>query len=265
MAYRTIILEQDRNGVATLTLNRPEKHHAFNAEMIAELHQAADQLAADDHVHVIVIQSEGPSFCAGGDLSWMKAQFEADRAGKMAEASRLAQMLKAFHDLNKPVICRVQGQAFGGGLGLMAVSDIVIASDEAKFALTETKLGLIPATIGPFVIAKIGGAAARSVFITGSVMSAERARDLGLVSLTVAQDQLNDAVAREVTTALKAAPGAMARAKQMLREITSPELEDEIAAAIHHLADCWESDETVAGITAFLNKDTPAWVKGRDD
>jgi len=143
----------------------------------------------------------------------------------------------------------------------MAVADQVIAVDPTHFALTETKLGLIPATIGPFVIAKIGGAKARSVFITGSMMTAEQACHLGLVSHVVSRDGLDDALAREVNTALKAAPGAMARAKAMLRQITSPNLDAEIALAIDHLADCWESEETQGGIAAFFDKTPPPWLK----
>jgi methylglutaconyl-CoA hydratase len=259
--FNNIRLEQDKRGVATLTLNRPDKHHAFNAEMIAEMTEAAELLKSDEAVRVVVLAAEGPSFCAGGDLMWMKAQYDADRAGKITEATHLAMMLKAFHDLPKPVIARVQGQAFGGGLGLMAVADQVIAVDDTRFALTETKLGLIPATIGPFVIAKIGGAKARSVFITGSMMTAEQACHLGLVSHVVSRDGLDDALAREVNTALKAAPGAMARAKAMLRQITSPNLDAEIALAIDHLADCWESEETQEGIAAFFDKTPPPWLK----
>ena len=125
--------------------------------MIAELTVAADHIRTEEAIRLVVIKSEGPSFCAGADLAWMKAQQDADRAGKMAEATKLAMMLKTFHDLPKPVIARVQGQAFGGGLGLMAVADIVIAAEDARFALTETRLGLIPATIGPFVMAKLAG------------------------------------------------------------------------------------------------------------
>ena len=223
--FNTIILEKDARGRATLTLNRPERHHAFNAEMIAELTVAADHIRTEEAIRLVVIKSEGPSFCAGADLAWMKAQQDADRAGKMAEATKLAMMLKAFHDLPKPVIARVQGQAFGGGLGLMAVADIVIAAEDARFALTETRLGLIPATIGPFVMAKIGGAAARSVFITGSLMSSRRAADLGLVSIVATADMLDKCVANEVKTALSAGPGAMALAKQMVQEITASDLD----------------------------------------
>jgi methylglutaconyl-CoA hydratase len=259
--YKTIKLAVDERGLATLTLNRPDKHHAFNAEMIGELHDAADGIAADHDIRVLLITSSGPSFCAGGDLGWMKEQHHADRAGKIAEATKLAMMLKAFHDLPQPVICRVQGQAFGGGLGLMAISDIVIAAEDAHFALTETRLGLIPATIGPFVIAKIGGTAARSVFITGSRISSERARDLELVSIRAEPENLDDAVDREVRTALKASPEAMRRAKNMLRQITAPDLDAQITLAINHLADCWESEEAAQGISAFFNKEKAPWIK----
>ena len=258
---KTILLDRDNRGVVTITLNRPEKHHAFNAAMIRALHEAAEMITQDNSIHAVVVQSTGPNFCAGGDLGWMKDQHDADRSGKIAEATKLAMMLKAFHDLPCPVLCRVQGNAFGGGLGLMAVADIVIAVDSARFALTETKLGLIPATIGPFVVAKIGGAAARSVFITGSIMSASRARDMGLVSLSVTETALDETVARELKTALNAAPGAMARAKAMLRAFTAPDLDAQITQAITHLADCWESDETAAGIAAFFNKEKAPWIK----
>ena len=145
----------------------------------------------------------------------------------------------------------------------MAVSDSVIAVSGAKFALTETKLGLIPATIGPFVINKIGGAAARSVFITGSVMTAERAHILGLVSIIADdEDSLDHALEREVKTALSAAPEAMARAKKMLRDFTASHIDAQIKEAIIHLADCWESDETTQGINAFFNKEKAPWIKG---
>ena len=261
MAYSTITLEHEKNGVATITLNRPEKHHAFNADMIRELHEAADALGQDKDVHVVVMSSTGPNFCAGGDLAWMKAQHDAPRQQKIDEATKLAMMLKAYHDLPKPVICRVQGNAFGGGLGLMAVSDIVIAVTEARFALTETRLGLIPATIGPFVINKIGGAAARSIFITGSIMTATRGRDLGLVSMVVDETALDQAIVREVKTALNAAPEAMARAKEVLCDFTSGHLDDQIKIAITHLADCWESNETTQGINAFFNKEKAPWIK----
>ncbi len=256
----TIIENIDPRGVATITLNRPDKHHAFNSVMIAALTDCMARLKTNNAVRVVVLTAEGDNFCAGGDLGWMQAQATADRDGKIREARRLAMMLKSIHDLPKPVICRVQGNAFGGGLGLMAVADITIASRRAKFALTETRLGLIPATIGPFVIARIGSAAVRSVFITGAVITAERAEGLGLVSIVADDADLNAAVEREVATALKAAPAAMARAKALTIALTARALDADIEVAITALADCWETDEAKDGIKAFFAKTPPPWV-----
>lgn len=257
----TLDLNIDERGVASVELNRPDVHHAFNRTMIKELTEVMQSLAQDDAVRVIILRSEGPNFCAGGDLNWMREQADADRAGKISEAKNLAMMLKTIHDLPKPVICRVQGNSFGGGIGLMAVSDITIAADSARFALTETRLGLIPATIGPFVIARIGSAHARSVFVTGSVMTATRAQGLGLVSLLATPDELDDLLEKEVKTALAAAPGAMARAKALANSFTSPDLDGQINDAINALADCWETEETQNGITAFFAKSKAPWVR----
>ena len=149
MTFETISIAEDERGIATLTLNRPEKHNSMSAQMIAELGKAAGQLAAADDIRAVILTGAGDSFCAGGDLSWMREQFEADRKTRMAEARKLAMMLKALNELPKPLIGRVQGQAFGGGGGLMSVCDTVVAVDSARFGLTEVRLGLIPATIGP--------------------------------------------------------------------------------------------------------------------
>ena len=168
--FQTIRIDVDDDRIASLTLARPDQHNAFNRQMIDELTAAAAELAGDDTLRAVVLSAEGKSFCAGGDLRWMQAQALADRHGKMAEARALAHMLLALNDLPMPLIARVQGNAFGGGIGLMAVSDIVIADAAAGFALTETRLGLIPATIGPFVMRRLGQAGTRQTFITGSVM-----------------------------------------------------------------------------------------------
>jgi methylglutaconyl-CoA hydratase len=147
--FETILVETDADGIATVTLNRPDKHHAMNAAMIAELTEAAATLGAEPQVRAVVLAATGPSFCAGGDLEWMRAQQAADRAGKIAEAGKLSAMLAALNALPKPLIARVQGNVYGGGVGLVAASDIAIGADGIKLALTETRLGLIPATNGP--------------------------------------------------------------------------------------------------------------------
>lgn len=258
--FQTIRIDVDDDRIASLTLARPDQHNAFNRQMIDELTAAAAELAGDDTLRAVVLAAEGKSFCAGGDLRWMQAQVTADRHGKMAEARALAHMLLALNDLPMPLIARVQGNAFGGGIGLMAVSDIVIADAAARFALTETRLGLIPATIGPFVMRRLGQAGTRQTFITGSVMSAERARQLGLVAVVAAPGQLDDALSVELKAVRAAAPGAMRIAKSYaLSQLGQPDA-DTIETAIHILADSWEGDEASVGIAAFFDRTSPPWA-----
>ncbi|NDA08468.1 MAG: enoyl-CoA hydratase [Alphaproteobacteria bacterium] len=255
-----ILMKTHENGLMIITLNRPHKHHSMDAAMITLLADAARMAANDPAIRAVLIQSSGPSFCAGGDLDWMKAQIDASRESKMEQARSLADMLAAFYTLPCPVIARVQGNAYGGGLGLMAVADLVIAADDLRFAFTETRLGLIPATIGPFVLRRIGHGKARSAYITGSVMDTERAERLGLVSKSVPAEQLDEDIAREVDIVLKASPGAMARAKRLILAQESGNLSDDIDQAVTALADCWESPETLAGINAFFDRRNPPWI-----
>ncbi|MFN4011147.1 MAG: crotonase/enoyl-CoA hydratase family protein [Pannonibacter sp.] len=258
--FETIRIETDLRGVATLTLARAEKHNSMSATMIAELTAAAAELGADPAVRVVILTGEGASFCAGGDLDWMRAQFTADRATRIAEARKLALMLKALNELPKPLIGRVQGQAFGGGIGMMSVCDVCIAVDGVKFGLTETRLGLIPATISPYVIARMGEGKARRVFMSARLFDAAEARDLDLVARVVTADELDAAIEREVKPYLAAAPGAVARAKALARSLGTPITEAVIAATIERLADCWEDPEAHEGISAFFDKRKPAWL-----
>lgn len=263
MAYNTITLDIDARGVAYLTLNRPDKHHALNAEMIAELHKAIDVLQDTSQAHLVVIGANGPHFCAGGDLRWMQAQISADEQTKRHEASKLSAMLSALDSLSKPVIGRIQGNAYGGGLGLMCACDINVAADTARFALTETRLGLIPATIGPFVFRKLGWGHTREIFMTGSPIDSARALQIGLVSYGVAASDLDSVIDREIDAALKAGPGAMAAAKALLRQFSQqPDWQTQNDIAIDALIECWNSAETKQGIEAFFNKQPAPWIKG---
>jgi methylglutaconyl-CoA hydratase len=258
--FETIRLNRDDDGIAWLTLARAQQHNAFNRMMIDEMTEAASMLASDDTLRAVVLSAEGKSFSAGGDLRWMQEQAAADRAGKMAEAHALAHMLLALNNLPMPLIARVQGNAFGGGIGLMAVADIVVAADTARFSLTETRLGLIPATIGPFVMRRLGVAGTRQTFITGSPMDAMRAQRLGLVSVAVPADDLDEALSNELKAVRAAAPGAMRTAKAYaLGQLGQPDA-NVIEAAINVLADSWESDEAEAGITAFFDRKPPPWA-----
>jgi methylglutaconyl-CoA hydratase len=260
MGPQTIDVKTDARGVATVTLSRPDKHNAINAQMIAELKGAAEALGADDSVRVVVLAGEGKSFCAGADLGWMCEQAEKDRAGKMAEARALAAMLGAWNALPKPVIGRVQGAAYGGGIGLIAVCDMAIAADAAKFALTETRLGLIPATIGPFVVRKMGEAFARQVFFSAKPFGPDFALRAGLIGrVAAAVDGLDTAVEEEAAAYLQCAPGAVADAKALARGLGGTDPLELAEMTANALADRWETDEAQAGIAAFFAKQTPPW------
>lgn len=250
--FETILIETDERGISRLTLNRPDKHNALNARMIGELTKAAEILGADESVRAVVLAGAGASFCAGGDLGWMQEQRDKDRAGKMEEARTLATMLSRLNALPKPLIARVHGNAYGGGIGLMAVCDIVISAETARFALTETRLGLIPATIGPFVIRRIGEGYARQVFFTAKPFDAAFALGCGLVSTVADAEQLDACVEAEVSSVLKTRPGAVAAAKALCLELGGDDPAGLAERTASLLADRWESAEAAEGIEAFL-------------
>jgi methylglutaconyl-CoA hydratase len=252
--YETIRVATDADGIATVTLDRPDKHHALNAPLIAELTEAAARLGADPGVRAVVLAATGPSFCAGGDLEWMRDQQAADRAGKIAEASRLSAMLAALDALPKPLVARVQGNVYGGGVGLLAVSDIAIAAEGVRLALTETKLGLVPATIGPFVVRRMGQGFARQVFFSGMAFGTDFALRSGLLHEVCPADQLDARVRRQTDAILKTAPGAVAASKALCRGLGHG-AEGEVATSIAVLADRWESDEAQERIRAFLGQE----------
>jgi len=259
MMSETIRIERDARGVATLWLSRPEKHNAMSAQMIAELHSAAEDLGADASVRVVVLAAEGKSFCAGGDLGWMRQQFEAEPDVRSAEAAKLAHMLQALNTMPKPLIGRIQGNAFGGGVGLASVCDVAVGADSILMGLTETRLGLIPATIGPYVCARMGEAKARRVFMSGRRFGAAEAVKLNLLARIVPAQALDDAVEAEATPYLECAPGAVARSKALLRHM-GPQIDDElIAHTVAELAKCWEGEEAPEGIGAFFDKRKPSW------
>lgn len=261
MSYATIRTSVDDRGVASLQLARAAKHNALNGAMIADLTMAASRLAEDESVRVVVLRAEGESFCAGGDLAWMQAQFSATRSARLREARALADMLRALNELPKPLIGAVQGNAYGGGVGLLSVCDAVIAVSSAKFGLTETRLGLIPATVGPYIVARLGEGAARRVFFSPRLFDAAEARGLGLVSLIVADlAELTAAIDGEVAPYLQAAPHAVAAAKALARSLGPVMDEAVISATIERLADAWEGAEAQEGVSAFFEKRKAWWM-----
>ncbi|WP_028725932.1 crotonase/enoyl-CoA hydratase family protein [Paracoccus zeaxanthinifaciens] len=255
----TIRIQHDDRGVATLWLARPEKHNALSRQMLDELTEAATALAADDSVRVVVLAAEGPSFCAGGDLAWMRQQIDTDAATRRAGAHALAGMLSALNLLPKPLIARVHGNAFGGGVGMMAVSDVALVADQARFGLTEVKLGLIPATIGPYVMARMGEDRARRVYFSGRLFDAAEARDLNLATRVLPAGDLDAAVEAEIAPYLLAAPRAIAAAKAQCRAL-GPRIDAQVIEdSIDRLVATWEGPEAVEGITAFFDKRAPSW------
>jgi methylglutaconyl-CoA hydratase len=258
-AFETITLETDVRGIATLTLNRPDKHNALNVQMIAELTEAANALDADSEVRAVILAANGKSFCAGGDLAWMRAQKDQNRAEKMAGAKKLSGMLMTLNNLSKPLIARVHGSAYGGGIGMMAVCDIVIAVAATPFALTETRLGLIPATIGPFVVRRMGEGFARQVFFTARPFDTDLGLRSGLVSRACDLDQLDTFIAEEIAALLKCAPGAVADAKKQCQTLGGIGLVELADRSIELLADRWETDEAQHGIAAFFEKRSAQW------
>ncbi len=260
MTYQTITIETDARGVATLTLNLADKHNALAPQMIDDLTAAAAALGADDAVRVVILTGAGKSFCAGGDLGWMRAQFTATRDERIAETMKLARMLQALNEMPKPVIGRINGQAYGGGMGMISICDIAIGSADAKFGFTEARLGLIPATISPYVVARMGEGMARCVFMSARLFGAGEACELGLLARVVSADELDGAVEAEVKPYLNCAPAAVAASKRLTR-LLGVRLDDEVmertAAA---LADAWETPEGQEGVTAFFEKRKPNWI-----
>ena len=259
--FETLTLDTDARGVATLTLNRPAKHNAMSARMLEDLTAAAHQLAADDAVRVVVLTGAGTSFCAGGDLGWMAAQRDMDAATRSKEAGKLAAMLGALNTLPKPLIGRLQGNAFGGGVGLASVCDVAVGVDTLKMGFTETRLGIIPATIGPYVIARMGEGRARRVFMSARLFDAHEAVELGLLARSVPAATLDDAIEREVSPYLSCAPGAVAAAKKLARDL-GPKIDDAVVThTINALAQRWETEEAAEGIGAFFDKRKPRWAR----
>jgi len=250
----------DARGVATLALSNPDKHNILTPEAIAGLTEAAATLGADPKVRVVVLRASGKSFCAGGDLAWMQMAMAADGPTRNAEARKLATMLQALNVMPKPLIGRIQGQAYGGGVGMMSVCDVAIGVTGARFGLTETKLGVIPATIAPYVIARMGEAKARRVFMSSRLFEADEALALDLLAKVVAPEDLDAAIEVEVAAYLKCAPGAVADAKALARNL-GPVIDDAvIEMTVQSLVDRWGGAEIQEGISAFFEKRKAAWV-----
>lgn len=257
-----IDIERDA-GVARIALARPEVHNAFDDALIAELTQALDALAGDDGVRALVLTGRGSTFSAGADLQWMRRMVDADRDANHADALRLATLLRRLAFFPRPVIARVNGSAYGGGVGLVACCDIAIGTEEAKFALSEVKLGLAPATIAPWVVAAIGVRQARRLFLSGEVFGAGEALRIGLLHQCVAASELDAAVDRQLHFLRKGGPQAQVECKRLAWRIAglTPQSAEALDADNADLiARLRVSPEGQEGLAAFLDKRKPAWT-----
>ena len=248
-------------AVARLRLERPALHNAFDAELVAGLTAALSGLALDASVRVLVLEGAGASFSAGADLNWMRGMAAASEAENREDSLALARMLRALDELPKPTIARVHGAAFGGGVGLVAACDIAIGVQEARFGLTEARLGLLPAVISPYVVAAIGKRHARRYFATAEIFDAAQAQRMGLLHEVVAADALDATVQYQIDLLLKAGPIASAAAKALVRNVAAasgPVAIDAANAAL--IARLRVSPEGQEGIAAFLEKRKPKWA-----
>jgi len=257
-------LRVERDGAfVRVTLNRPEVRNAFDAELIAALRAAFERLAGEPSsaLRAVVLAGEGPVFCAGADVDWMRASIGLSTEENERDASAMQHMFAAIDACPVPVVARVQGAAFGGGMGLCAVSDIVLATTSARFGFTEAKLGIIPAVISPFVLPKIGESHARALFVTGQRFDAQRAQAIGLVHEVVPDvatlDARVDAILEELRSA---APTAARAAKALVRELRRLSIEEARAHTVRHIAQQRRSVEGQEGLAAFLEKRSPGWT-----
>ncbi|MEG3190784.1 enoyl-CoA hydratase-related protein [Lysobacter sp. D1-1-M9] len=250
-----------RDGpIARLRLTRPEVHNAFDAMLIAALTGALEALAGDDDIRVVVLEGDGASFSAGADLNWMRGMAAASEADNRDDALALARLMRTLDELPKPTIARVHGAAFGGGVGLVACCDIAIGTPQAKFGLTESKLGLLPAVISPYVIDAIGARQARRWFASAEIFDAAEAQRIGLLHEVVEADALDATIQRQIALLLKAGPHAAAQAKSLVRQVAAHSDRDrhdaDNAALIAQLRVSAEGQE---GLSAFLDKRKPGW------
>jgi len=256
------MLQTDVSGaIATITLARPEVRNAFNDELIPRLTTAFRELEARDAVRCIVLAAQGPAFCAGADLNWMKRMADYTREENLADAGTLAEMLRTIFACPKPTIAKVQGDVYAGGTGLVAACDIAVAVDSAHFCLSETRLGLVPATISPYVIRAMGARAAHRYFLTAERFTAAEAHRIGFIHEVVHGDHLDEKVAEIAAALANAGPAAVRACKKLVRDVADREITPElIAMTVAGIADIRATPEAREGVQSFLQKRKPNWL-----
>jgi methylglutaconyl-CoA hydratase len=258
------VLKVTRSGpLATVTMNRPDSHNALNTDLIEELTRCFEELAEDQETRVVVLAGEGRSFCAGADIGYMRETADYSYEENLEDARRLAMMYWTIDECPRPVVAKIQGAAMGGGAGLAAVADVAVADAEARFAFSEVRLGIAPATIASFVTRKIGASHARSLFVTGERFGAERAREIGLVHEIVSRNELDAAVDKKVDELLQGGPVAQATLKGLLRRLETTEPMEAPGLTARVISELRTGEEGQEGLAAFLEKREPHWRRER--
>lgn len=258
--FQTISLMVDASGVAHLALNRPEVHNAFNEAMIDELMRCFRLLSSSDKVRLVVLSSIGSVFCAGADLAWMRRASENGLDANQQDATRFADMMRVIHECPKPVIARVNGGAFGGGVGLISACDIVVASDQAKFAVAEARFGILPAVIGPYLIESVGVREAKRLALSASPVDALEAQRIGLIHIVTTSESLDEQLEKLLSELRRNGPTALQEIKGLFNSISArPIDEDVIKLTASTIARVRSTDEAREGFAAFFDKRRPSW------
>lgn len=257
--FKTILLEQ-KGKAARIILNRPEVHNAFNSAMISELHDAFEKIKESESARIVILTGKGKSFCAGADLNWLREIKGYSFEQNLKESLELAELLHRIYTLPKPTLARVNGTAIGGGTGLVAACDIAVASDKAKFGLSEVKIGLVPAAISPYVIRKIGESRAREYFLTGKRVTALKALEIGLLNEVVPENELETKIQELVEMLLTSGPEALASCKELIFQVPGMSMEEAKTYTAQMIAHLRISKEGQEGMDAFLAKRAPSWV-----
>ena len=249
-----------QDAVARVTLARPEVRNAFDDVLVAELTRVFGQLSADPGTRAVVLSGDGPIFCAGADVSWMRRAGSYSAPENEADAARMAMMMRAIDACSKPVVALVQGAAIGGGVGLVAAADIVVAAEGTVFALSEVKLGILPSVISPYVLRAVGQRHARNIFLTGDRFDAREAHRIGLVHAVVPAEELAEAGDRFVGSLLSSGPEAVVVAKRLIEMVAGKKVDEVMALTVLTIAERRASAEAREGLSAFLEKRPPSWV-----
>jgi methylglutaconyl-CoA hydratase len=261
--YRSLRFER-QGAVARIALARPEVRNAFDDVLIDELTRAFREAAADSAVRVVVLSGDGPSFCAGADVSWMRKAGGYSRAENEADAEKMARMLRGIDACPRPVVALAHGAAIGGGVGLVAAADIAIAAEGTVFSLAEVKLGILPSVISPYVLRSIGPRCARDLFLTGDRFDAREAHRIGLVHQVVPPEELEAAGRRKIASLLASGPEAVGAAKRLIEQVTGKTPDEAMDLTVRTIAERRASAEAKEGLTAFLEKRKPSWAKELD-